>query len=131
MRGREPAAHLVAYPLKVQYSERRNTPSEPFAIPFLFSDGIAEQRKELQLLHVLQWFKVADFGYIIVRERECREVWYRKVEGCGYGRYSVVRKKKGAEAAEERDVSQNDDGVVGKVNNIMLVLEASAFEGQM
>lgn len=50
------------------------------------------------------------------------------MEGQGYGRYSVVREKEGAEAAEERDVPQNDDGVVGEVDGIMLVLDANAFE---
>lgn len=72
LRGRDIAAHLVAYSLEVQYSQRRNAPCKPFAIPFLFPDGVPEQGKELKFLRVPEWLKVSEFRYIVVCKYECR-----------------------------------------------------------
>lgn len=73
-------------------------------------------------LHILQRLQVAELSDVVVREYEGSEVGDREVERGRDGGYSVVREQDCAEAAEEGNVPEHGDGVVGEVYAVILVL---------
>jgi hypothetical protein len=61
-------AHLVANLLKVEYTNARDSPCEPFAIVLFLAYGVADEGEEGEMLHLFQWLKVTQFGNLVVGE---------------------------------------------------------------